>query len=199
MASTAPASCCFRRRHRSAPRPPEIISSTIASCGRLSSHCSSASPTAERQVHVVALGAQEELRQVRRHGIAFGEQHEQPRASAWTVVRQGWPPSLLLGEQPVRVGRREPARNLRRDEAQLLHVVARVEAVSPRAPFRDDRRVALLPVADRRDGNLEHPSHRTDAVDAALAASLSDTAGMLTDAPRVGEAIEPKLMRNSRK
>ena len=70
------------------------------------------------------------------------------------------------------VGRREAARHLRRDEAQLLHLVARVEAVAPRAPFRDDRPVALLPVTDRRGGNLEHPSHRADAVDAAAAAKF---------------------------
>ena len=125
------------------------------------------------QVHVVPLGAQEELREFRRHGIAFGDQHEQPRTSAWTVVRStAWPTRAAFGEQSVRVGRREPARNLRRDEAQLLHVVARVDAVSPRAPLRDDRRVALLPVADRRDGNPEHSGHRTDAVDAAAPATF---------------------------
>ena len=29
-----------------------------------------------------------------------------------------------FGEQSMRIGRREPARHLRRDEAQLLHVIA---------------------------------------------------------------------------
>jgi hypothetical protein len=35
----------------------------------------------------------------------------------------------------MRIGRREPTRHLRRNEAQLLHMIARVEAVSPRAPL----------------------------------------------------------------
>ena len=123
MASTAPASCCFSRRHNSAPRPPEIISSTIASCGLLSSHCSSASPTAS-PVHPRPLGAQEELRQVRGHGIAFGEQHEQPRTTVSTVARRGLTTFALVCQQPMSVGRRQAARHLRRDEAQLLHLVA---------------------------------------------------------------------------
>ena len=89
MASTAPASCCFRRRHSSAPRPPEIISSTIASCGPALEPLLLGFVDRQRQVHLIALGAQEELRQVRGHGIAFGEQHEQPRASASAVGRRG--------------------------------------------------------------------------------------------------------------
>ena len=161
-ASTAPAPCCFRRRHRSAPTPPEIISSTIASCGPTLEPLLLGFAGRQGQVHVVPLGAQEELRQFRRHGIAFGDQHEQPRSRAWTVVPQGLATLAVFGEQSVRVGRREPARNLRRDEAQLLHLIARVEAVSPRAPLRDDRRVALLPIADRRDRNARAsgPPHR---------------------------------------
>ena len=85
MASTAPASCCLSRRHSSAPRPPEIISSTIASCGLTLEPLLLGVADRQRQVHVIALGAQEELRQVRGHGIAFGEQHEQPHASTYAA------------------------------------------------------------------------------------------------------------------
>jgi hypothetical protein len=121
-------------------------------------------------VHLVPLGAQEELLQVRRDGIALGDEHEQARSDAWAVVRRRRATLAVLAEQPVRISRRESARHLRRDEAQLLDVVARVEAVPARAPLRDHRRVALLPVANRRDRNLEHPRHRTDAVHAAAPA-----------------------------
>ena len=34
------------------------------------------------EVHLVPLGSQEELLEFRRHGIAFGEQHQQPRTRA---------------------------------------------------------------------------------------------------------------------
>ena len=150
----------------------------------------------QSQVHLVALGAQEELRQIRGHRITFGEQHEQPRTTASVVVRQGLAGFALFGQQPVSVGRRQAARNLRRDEAQLLHLVARVEPVSPRAAFRDDRPVALLPVADRRGRNPQHSSHRTDAVDAATPAKFIRHA---RDANRSREmrAREPYLMRNT--
>ena len=94
------------------------------------------------------------------------------------------------------VGRRQAARDLRRDEAQLLHLVARVEAVSPRAALRDDRPVALLPVADRRDRNPQHPSHRTDAVDAATPASfIRHGRAMLTDRGRNAELVNRSLTR----
>ena len=186
MASTAPASCCFRRRHSSAPRPPEIISSTIASWGRLSSHCSSASSTASARCTSYP--------SVRRKNCARSAATGSRSASSTSSRVRSPGPSLhrpadhprLVGEQAVGVGRREPARHLRRDEAQLLHVIAGVQAVSARAPLRDDRRVALLPVADRRNRNAEHPSHRTDAVDAAAAASLHQTRRwMLTDRARM--------------
>ena len=75
-------------------------------------------------MHVVALGAQEELRQVRGHGIAFGEQHEQPRTTVSTVGRQGVTTFALVCQQPMSVRRRQATRHLRRDEAQLLHLVA---------------------------------------------------------------------------
>ena len=78
----------------------------------------------QSQVHFVALGAQEELRQVRGHGIAFGEQHEQPRATVSTAGREGSATFALVCQQPMSVSRRQAARHLRRDEAQLLHLVA---------------------------------------------------------------------------
>ena len=78
----------------------------------------------QRQMHVVALGAQEELRQVRGHRVAFGEQHEQARPTVPAAGRQGLAAFALVGQQPVSVGRRQAARYLRRDEAQLLHLVA---------------------------------------------------------------------------
>ena len=133
-AITAPSSCCFRRLHSSAPRPPEIISSTIAS----GAGSRATAPRRRRRrghLHVVALGAQEELCEVRRHGVALGDQHEQPRPGI--VLRlPGWPSCVAFGEQAVGVGRREPARHLRRDEAQLLHVVARVQPMPAAASLR---------------------------------------------------------------
>ena len=92
------------------------------------------------------------------------------RAAAWHRFGRRLGRGLataLLGEQPVSVCRRQAARDLGRDEAQLLHLIARVEAVSPRAALRDDRLVAVLPVADRRGRDPQHSSYRPDAVDAA--------------------------------
>jgi hypothetical protein len=80
----------------------------------------------------------------------------------------------------VGVGGGQPARDLGRDEAQLLHLVAGVEAMASRAPVRDDRLVALLPVADRRGGEIEHPGDGADAVDPAAATGWLGHAAMLT-------------------
>ena len=174
MASRASVPCCFRRLHSSAPRPPEIISSTIASCPALSSHRLGLVGGEGR--HFISLGAQEELPR----SAATGS-----RSASRTSSRVRTPePSFtgadrlaLLREQPVGVGRRKPARDLRRDEAELLHLLAGVKPVSARAPLRDDRRVALLPVADRRGRNFQHSSYCPNAVDAAISPNLISHAG----------------------
>ena len=171
----------FKRRHSSAPRPPEIISSTIASCGRLSSHCSSASPTAKARCTSYPSVRRKNCARSAATGSRSASSTSSRVAPFRSSFAKGWPLFALLGQQPVSVGRRQAPRNLRRDEAQLLHLVARIEAVSPRAAFRDDRPVALLPVADRRGRNPQHPRHRTDAVDAATPASFIRHAAMLTD------------------
>ena len=84
------------------------------------------------QLHLIALGAQEELlpAQPPRDRVRRAARAAACRRLAPSCIR-GWPASRVLGEQPVRVGRRETTRDLRRDEPELLHLVAGVEAVSP--------------------------------------------------------------------
>ena len=70
------------------------------------------------------------------------------------------------------VGSRKALRDLRREKAQLLYLIAGVQTVPARAPFRNDRPVPLLPVANRRDRNSQQSSHGPEAVDAATLATF---------------------------
>jgi len=55
--------------------PPAIIRSTIDRSGRRCANSSSATVGSNRRAHVISLGAQEVLEQLRRIPVALGEQH----------------------------------------------------------------------------------------------------------------------------
>ena len=143
----------------------EIISSTIASWGRLSSPV----PRPRRP-------RAGERRQ------PLGTQEEFPWSAATDRVRRAAPAAAYrpLGRRSSRAGHSPPvppAAGARRPLRVHAKSAPRqsgvappgrgIQTVAPSAPLRDDPRVALLPVADRRRRNVQHAGHRTNAVDAA--------------------------------
>src|SRR5918994_6376640 len=63
------------------------------------------------------------------------------------------------------VGRCQALSKLDLDEAELIHLIARVQAVAPGAALWDREPVAFLPGPQGGGRDVEHPRHRADAVD----------------------------------
>jgi hypothetical protein len=118
---------------------------------------------------LVALGAQEVLRQVGGVGVALGEQDQQPGLARLGLVERQPPSSQALGEQAMGVGGCQALGELDLDEAELIDLVARVQAMAPGAALWDREPVAFLPGPQRRWRNAQHLPDRADAVDRSAA------------------------------
>ena len=70
-----------------------------------------------------------------------------------------------LREQAMGVGGCHALGKLGLDEAELVDLIARVQAMAARAALWGREPVAFLPGPQRRGRDVEHPGHRADAVD----------------------------------
>lgn len=69
----------------------------------------------------------------------------------------------LLAQDPMRVGRREPRFELILHGPNMVHLIAREEALPALTPLGHHQAVPLLPGPKRADRYAEHPGNGTDA------------------------------------
>ncbi len=148
-------------RHSSSPAPPEMRRSMIASCGRSALDRSDRVGRIERQYDLEPLGLEEVLGELGSVGVALGEQDHDPGPGVGSGDREV---PGGLGEQPVRVARRDPLADPVGDEAEAFDILSRVQPMAPGAPTGLHEAVALLPRPERGRRDPHHACDRADAV-----------------------------------
>ena len=118
----------------------------------------------ERHDAFIALGAQEVLTELSGIRVALG-QHDEDRDIIRMSSRVVRHPGIEEAECVAWSG---AALHLVAHEAQLIDLIPAVQAMPTAAATREHDRITLLPCAQGRRGNAEHPDHRTHAVDAHL-------------------------------
>ncbi len=139
--------------------------------------------SAQRYLDLVALGTEKEVVELGPAAIALRQQDLHSRGrTRHRPLGERLRARPAFGEQAVGVGGGQTLVEALHDEPQLLYLLARVEPAPALAALGHHEPVAILPTADRRLRDPQHPRHRTDAVDATSAnhaASLSHIAPFL--------------------